>query len=226
MNHQPISVATDDGSLLYVHSIFSTIQGEGPFTGFPAIFIRLGGCNLQCPLCDTDYTSDIKLMTPHQILEEVQRFRLYGLVVITGGEPLRQDIETLVNVLLKAGFKVQIETNGTLYRPLPFYAITIVCSPKGTRIHPAMHDHISALKYVVHADAIDPDDGLPIYALGHTLKTMVARPPLGFLGPVYVQPIDVQDVEENQRHLKAAIASVMRHGYRLCLQTHKIIGLE
>ena len=50
--------------LLAVHSIFYTIQGEGPFAGETAVFVRLAGCNLQCPLCDTDYTSDRRMVGP------------------------------------------------------------------------------------------------------------------------------------------------------------------
>ena len=97
INIQPIEKiehygVPDDGGL-DVHSIFPTIQGEGPFVGQPAIFIRLAGCNLQCPLCDTEYTEGrIRLSVP-VIFDAVQEhIRLFApLIVITGGEPDKHD---------------------------------------------------------------------------------------------------------------------------------------
>src|SRR3954467_9071958 len=54
---QTILLVRSDGNSLSIHSIFYTLQGEGPYSGCPAVFMRLAGCNLQCPGCDTDYTS-------------------------------------------------------------------------------------------------------------------------------------------------------------------------
>ena len=88
-------------ALLQVHSIFHTIQGEGPFAGTPAVFIRLAGCNLKCPGCDTEYTSKRKEMTVAQILDAIYEVSSITtkLVVITGGEPFRQDLTRLLNAL-------------------------------------------------------------------------------------------------------------------------------
>lgn len=107
-------------AVLDVHSIFRTLQGEGPFTGHSAIFIRLAGCNLQCPACDTDYTSKRSLMSVQTIIDKVNTLKIgqtIQLIVITGGEPLRQNISDLCILLYQAHYTVQIETNGTLGLP-------------------------------------------------------------------------------------------------------------
>ncbi len=215
--------------LLSVHRIFDTIQGEGPFVGRPAVFVRLAGCNLQCPMCDTDYTSDARLLTVEGVLNEIADANSRkGLVVITGGEPFRQNLKPLVFKLLLGGWQVQIETNGTLFVDLPFDHLTVVCSPKAGKISAELAPHIRAFKYVLHADSICEDDGLPRRALGHPsgASNKVARPPHGFTGPIYVQPVDVGDPIENARHLQAAIGSAKWFDYTLCVQVHKIINVE
>lgn len=228
MNTQPISKSnhTPDGPVL-VHSIFYTIQGEGPFAGRPAVFVRLAGCNLQCPACDTEYTGG-ELLSPEQVIDRVHAMTTQRtLVVISGGEPFRQNIGPLV-ARLSRGFDVQIETNGTLYLPgFPYDQATIVCSPKAGVIQRKLQPYIDALKYVLHADSIRPEDGLPIRALGHTAVPYVARPTAAMerLKTIYVQPID-ENESENPRHLAATIKSAQDHGYTLCLQLHKIIGME
>lgn len=229
-NEQPIAKPIyRDSGLLELHHAFLTIQGEGPFVGTPAVFLRLFGCNLQCPYCDTDYTSSNRSITPQGILNIVQELMpTPGLVVFSGGEPLRQNIGLAVRALTDAGYTVQIETNGTLPPPASLIPedVTFVCSPKAGKIHPALVPHLAALKYVVHADQIDKRDGLPIRALGHSARPTTAKPPEGFTGIIYVQPIDVEDPVENKRHLDAAIRSCMQFNYRLCIQVHKVINME
>lgn len=237
MNQQPISTVEEhNGDWLAVHSIFSTIQGEGPFSGERAVFIRLGGCNLRCPGCDTDYTEGALDQTVRGIINAVkiksaQEF-FFGagdldgyLVVITGGEPFRQPIEKLVRGLLHEGCKVQLETNGTLYRPLPWRHgnLHVVCSPKTRNINTQLAPHIGHFKYVAKAGNL-ADDGLPIQALDHPVKDKLYRPEHPC--EIYLQPMDEKDEEKNRANLEAVKKSVMKYGYRLCLQTHKIIGVE
>ena len=225
MNQQPPEKQNlQSPGVLQVHSIFRTIQGEGPFTGQRAVFIRLAGCNLQCPLCDTDYTDKRKELSVMTIMDHVIAIGNPGiLVVITGGEPFRQNLSWLVEALLADGYRVQIETNGTLYQDLPFDKITVVCSPKTGSVNKKLQPHIHSLKYVLRAGYIMAD-GLPISALDHSASPILARPWPEFRGTVYVQPVDIPG--SDNAHLDATIASVMRNGYTLCLQTHKIIGLE
>lgn len=229
-NTQPVEKQVkSDGSELAVNSIFYTIQGEGPFAGSPSVFVRLAGCNLQCPMCDTEYTNR-NLIFVRQIVSEVASKMFAGrLVVITGGEPFRQNIRDLVIALLGRGFLVQIETNGTLYQELPFEHpnLTIVCSPKAGAINKKLAPSIKALKYVATAKSLENSpDGLPTNALEHPNGGMLARPPQGFTGDVYLQPVDEQNLEHNHANHRAVVRSCMKHGHRLCLQVHKIIGVD
>jgi organic radical activating enzyme len=237
VNNQPIEVRTTDPRQLEVHSIFYTIQGEGPFAGRTAVFIRLAGCNLQCPGCDTDYTSKRESMAPKDIVEAVLEVIPNGwdpnissgpIVVITGGEPFRQNLIFLLDLLVKRwAFTVQIETNGVL--PIPDAIpdeVVIVCSPKTNAINRHNMKRISALKYVLHHEYVHPSDGLPTRALFHGTGGIVARPDEGFMGQIYVQPMDVKDPAINELNLKAAVKSCLEHCYTLQLQIHKIIGVE
>jgi 7-carboxy-7-deazaguanine synthase len=100
--------------MLRVNEIFYSIQGESTFAGFPCIFIRMTGCNLRCTYCDTTYAyekgDDIPL---DSILTTVKKFDC-SLIEVTGGEPLIQD-ETpdLISALIKNGYTVLLETNGS-----------------------------------------------------------------------------------------------------------------
>lgn len=230
INIQPIEKRQEsDGSVLSIHSIFFTIQGEGPFCGHPAIFIRLAGCNLQCPSCDTVYTTGRTLRSVDKIIADVEYITVgfKPLIVITGGEPFRQNITPLSRALYSRGYKVQIETNGTL-PPSPNFpkdVVTIICSPKAGKINTELAMCVDAYKYVLSHDSINPDDGLPYLALNHTASPMVARPPDDYIGPIYLQPMDSQDEVENALNLEAVKNSCMKYGYLLQVQLHKIIGV-
>lgn len=225
INVQPIEkVVRADGTMLEVHSIFHTIQGEGPFAGRPAVFVRLAGCTLQCPACDTDYTSGRKTWDVHLLALEVTNSRLKNtsLVVITGGEPLRQNIAPFIKILLKRGYRVQIETNGAHSAELPAEAV-IVCSPKTGTINRLLVPRLNAIKYVISAEDMG-EDGYPNHALGHG-TSLLARPPKDFQGTIYMQPQDDQDPVKNQANLEAAVRACFLTGNTLCLQTHKLINV-
>lgn len=212
-----------------LHSIFATIQGEGIFAGQPATFIRLAGCNLRCPSCDTEYTNRSDLTSPKWILDYVNAVTAPNrLVVITGGEPFRQDLNQLLTTLVNGGFRVQIETNGTMaptYDPeLCMRGVHVVCSPKTSRLHQQLIPFIDAYKYVLSHCHVSAVDGLPTRVLD--LRALPARPPKGNKKPVYIQPMDSQSVALNTRHLEAAKRSALTHGYTLCLQIHKLINVE
>lgn len=235
VNIQPIEKSESDSGSLSVHSIFYTIQGEGPMCGRPAIFIRLAGCNLQCPSCDTDYTGGRQKMSVETIMRSVETMLALTtrrpLVVITGGEPFRQEISLLCHTLVQERFEVQIETNGTLAPALLvrehvlWKGVTIVCSPKAGKIHPWIERHLTALKYVLSHDSVDPKDGLPVLALNHTASPRVYRAPRQ-LNKTYLQPMDSKDPDENRKNLEAVKESCMKYGYIFQLQTHKYIGVE
>lgn len=221
----PLEQAVAPRTVLQLHSIFPTIQGEGPFTGQPATFVRLYGCNLQCPLCDTEYTGSQVTMLVKEIVTIALNYK-HELVVITGGEPFRQGIDALVTALLNEDFVVQIETNGTIFCAIQqHYNAVIVCSPKTATIEIPAH-RIHAFKYVLHHKHI-AGDGLPTFALGRPNENnLVARPPVSYpRDKIYVTPCDTGDPELNRMNLEAAIASCREFGYTLGLQIHKIINL-
>lgn len=99
---------------LNICEIFYSLQGESTFAGLPCIFIRLSGCNLDCSWCDTAYANDdSQLMTMDQILKKAGAYNC-NLVEITGGEPLLQEgTPALISILLKKGYQVLLETNGS-----------------------------------------------------------------------------------------------------------------
>jgi organic radical activating enzyme len=232
-----------DSVELDVHSIFVTIQGEGPFAGQRAVFIRLAGCNLQCPACDTQYTSGRSKRSVAEVCAEVHALtgETAMLVVITGGEPFRQNLTQLCTYLTELGYFVQIETNGTLgipkqMRPMLTFVpalrtgVYVVCSPKTAIMHQDMHNFACAFKYVMDVDSVSVLDGLPVQALGHPVPAnkTVARP-IG-LKPrshmVYIQPCDRGNVQANKSNEAICVLSALQYGYTLQLQIHKILGVE
>lgn len=207
-----------NGTILSVQHIFATIQGEGPHAGVPAVFVRLGGCNLACNFCDTEFES-FKEMQLGDIIGEVIRLAKYGekLVVITGGEPLRQPIEAMCDALLNADFDVQIETNGTLYRELD-KRVDIICSPKNTGegyadIRDDLMPRVTALKFLISAHN---DDYKKVPEVGQR----------HYNTPVYLQPMDVYDIEKNKENHEYTSQLVKQHGVRFSVQLHKILGIE
>lgn len=109
-----------------INEIFYSLQGEGFYTGTPAVFIRFSGCNLHCSFCDTQHDEGV-LMADDDILEEVKRYPA-SMVILTGGEPGLWIDESLVDKLHQLGKYVCVETNGT--RELPANVDWVTCSPK------------------------------------------------------------------------------------------------
>lgn len=222
----------DYQSTLEVHSIFSTIQGEGPFCGRPAVFVRLAGCNLQCPGCDTEYTDNRQRMRYEAILFSIKH-RLAvtdsnaNLIVISGGEPFRQNIAPFCDFLIENDFDVQIETNGSMQIPMELsQLVTVVCSPKTAKLHPSALHRANAFKYVMKAGNMREEDGLPLQALDHRATPYIARPHKSFRGKIYLQPMDEQDVFKNFKNTQAVLASAMKHNYTVQLQIHKLLNVE
>jgi 7-carboxy-7-deazaguanine synthase len=251
----PLRKATrDDGRYLIVVDVFATIQGEGPFTGMPAVFVRLAGCNLKCHFCDTDFENGARRVAIGMLTEEVIGRMPCGeasLVVITGGEPLRQEVGPFIEMLLRVGFRVQIETAGTLWPTLGVpTAAHIVCSPKTGRVQPEILERCNDWKYIVGADDELDDDFLPMSSTQQAKGPAqeLARPPKRpgltiWIAPradyIYTASYDTDergeptmcaetwanDDERNAANTKRAVGICMTNGYRLSLQTHKMIGM-
>ena len=205
-----------------VKECFLTLQGEGVQSGSRAVFLRFAGCNLWsgreqdratalCSFCDTDFVGTDgegggKFQTADDLAVQVESLwgesREARLVVITGGEPMLQLDKALVDALHARGFRVAVETNGTL-AAVP--GLDWICvSPKaGTQV---VQRRGNELKLVWPQRGIEPKE-LERWAFDHFL----------------VQPMDCEQREEA---LAAAIKLAMaRPKWRLSLQAHKVVGL-
>jgi 7-carboxy-7-deazaguanine synthase len=206
---------------------FYTIQGEGPFAGQAAVFLRLHGCPLRCYFCDTEFSNPAD---PSRLVEtlvaEIQQAgpAWVRLLVVTGGEPVRQNLSLLVEVMTGLGWTIQIETSGIMWQDCLLDTV-IVCSPKTPRIHDKIYEHAHAFKYVVKEGQIDPRDGLPITNTQNETGAFnkLARPRPGV--PVYLSPMDECDPVNNAKNLETVARIAMAMPYRAGVQLHKQMGL-
>lgn len=211
--------------MLPVNEVFLSIQGEGYFTGKPAIFVRFQGCDVRCNFCDTRYSQKINpeketfnleyIFEPkpndryiqfetERLIEFIQdAYPLHSTgavshVVLTGGEPFYHDIIPLVRGLVNDGYYVQIETSGVYYIPENSLA-WITLSPKGG-CKPVNYKRANEVKIVV-TDGTDFDE---VKKINHKRT--------------YLQP-------ESQRDdmTKIAIREVIKNNWRLSPQTHKYL---
>jgi 7-carboxy-7-deazaguanine synthase (Cx14CxxC type) len=206
-----------------VKEIYYTLQGEGAQAGRAAVFLRFAGCNLWnglerdraravCQFCDTDFVGTNgegggKFMDAESLARAVLGYwppaeRAQPYVVCTGGEPLLQLDEELIEALHSAGFEVGIETNGTLSPP---HGIDWICvSPKADAA--LVLDRGDELKLVFPQSAATPESFAAL-SFKH----------------FFLQPMDSPATVENTR---AAVAYCLAHPqWRLSLQTHKLIGI-
>jgi 7-carboxy-7-deazaguanine synthase len=191
--------------VLQLAEIFYSVQGEGTWTGTPAVFVRLAGCNLSCSFCDTDYA--LKFFA--SVSDVVRLVREAGdacpLVILTGGEPLAQrEALALIDALRADGRRVHIESNGTLPTELPD-DVWLTVSPK-ERLSPEMARRANEAKLIV--DGRVPEEW--IGAFGETT-------------PMFLQP------EGNKpSNVALAVEAAKRDPgrLRLSLQTHKFIGVR
>jgi organic radical activating enzyme len=215
----------ETGELKFVE-LFYTIQGEGPYSGMPSVFLRLAGCNLRCRWCDTDFETGARVETAEAIALEIKETAkgVTDLVVITGGEPMLQNIVPLIQILNRRGMRCQIETAGTIWVPgLEALPVTLVCSPKTGKVHKQMFERCQNYKYVVgHDDAIV--DGRVFTQTQPTSKpVLLAEGKAG--STIWIQPRDDHDEVANEKNVEFARDLCLQHGYRLCLQLHKLVGV-
>ncbi len=130
---------------------FYTLQGEGFYTGHPAYFIRLAGCDVGCVWCDVkaSWTVEEKqLMLINDLVEEALKFPA-RLIVITGGEPLMYDLNSLTEAFKAKGFQINIETSGAY--PISGSLDWVCVSPK--KFKPVLKDvliHADELKCIIY----------------------------------------------------------------------------
>jgi 7-carboxy-7-deazaguanine synthase len=220
---------------LYVNEIFYSVQGEGGFTGCPAVFVRFQGCAVRCTWCDTKYTwkagKDCRIVPiadvftkdrePHcaritdtdLAAEIAARYPQAPLVVLTGGEPLEQDVANLCEMLIARGYMVSVETSGSQAVRLPG-AVFVTVSPKihsaGGALHPSALPAASELKYVIGT----PQDV-------QDMRQMVKE--LNREALIYLQPLSL-----SEEATRICIAEICGQGsrYRLSLQTEKFANIR
>jgi 7-carboxy-7-deazaguanine synthase len=190
--------------VLQLSEIFYSIQGEGTWTGTPAVFVRLAGCNLACDFCDTDYSTKFFA----GVDEIVAMVRAAGgdcpMVVLTGGEPLAQaESPALIDALRRDGRRVHVESNGTIFTNLPD-DVWLCVSPK-ERVDPRMAARANEAKLIV--DERVPEEHLALFAEKPTI----------LLQPEGNRPSNVAVALE--------YAKAHPRRFRLSLQTHKFIGV-
>ena len=206
-----------------VKEMFLTLQGEGVNAGARAVFVRFAGCNLWsgreddradaiCRFCDTNFVgldgegggrfADAAALAA-RVSEHWGAGRGSRFVVLTGGEPMLQVDDGLVDALHAADFRIAIETNGTI----PVHpGIDWICVSPKARSH-VVQRHGDELKLVWPQVGIDPAE-LEVWDFANRL----------------VQPLDDRDADAN-RDL-AVMLVMQRPAWRLSLQTHKLLGLR
>jgi 7-carboxy-7-deazaguanine synthase len=191
--------------MLQLSEIFYSIQGEGAWSGTPAVFVRLAGCNLACDFCDTDYSLKFFAGTA----DVVRMVRETGggcpMVILTGGEPLAQS-ETLelIEALRRDERRVHIESNGTIFAPLPD-DVWLCVSPK-ERVDARMAARANEAKLIV--DGRVPEEHVALFPA---------------LGTISLQP---EGNKASNIELALDYAKAHPSRFRLSLQTHKMIGVR
>ena len=182
-----------------INEIFYSIQGEGFWTGSPAIFVRFSGCNRKCDFCDTKHESH-ESMSIEEIVDKVEVFNVLVPVIFTGGEPLLQmndEMTRLILSLKSRGFAVHIETNGTI---MPTKLIQHICwitvSPKEN----AILFQGNELKLVYQNQSLDEYEEMDF-------------------SNFYLQPKSMENVLETVEMCKR------RPKWKLSLQTQKLIDI-
>ena len=205
-----------------IKEIFFTQQGEGKNTGMNSVFIRFTGCNLWsgkeknrgnaiCNFCDTDFygTDGVNggSYTKEELLEKVKSIWMGESnrinVVLTGGEPLLQADQKLINYLKNNNFYIAIETNGTIEPPI---GIDWICvSPKpNTKIKITEGDE---LKFIYPQPNFKPK---PFEKLSFK--------------HFYIQPMDSEKLDSNTNQ---SIKFCMKNAnWKISLQSHKILGIQ
>ena len=223
-------------STLNINEMFETIQGEGAYTGIPSIFVRLQGCPVGCPWCDTKHTWEIKAdlsVSPEDVIAKSSESETYFVsneaslmtlfeqqgyvakhVVITGGEPCMYDLRPLTNILHQNGYTTQIETSGT-FEVLCDERTYVTVSPKinmkgGFDVLTSALERANEIKHPIamqkHIDELD--------ALLAKVSSLEGK-------QVCLQPISQQ-----KRATELAVRTCITRNWRLSLQTHKYIGIE
>ena len=203
--------------LYRINEVFYSLQGEGAFTGSPAIFVRFSGCNLKCSFCDTDHGPKLECNSyslVDQCLKLCEGNPRDMIVVFTGGEPMLQLTEELLSRFQEVGFyRLHLETNGTIELPfwMASYFTCITVSPKDIPIHNSYLEEVCQQR--------KPFKELKVVYQGQDLQQYEQLRP--FFSVCWLQPCSMGNIPET---IKVILNS---HGkWRLSLQTQKILNVR
>lgn len=196
-----------------INEIFYSLQGEGHHTGYPSVFIRFSGCNLQCPFCDTRHNDGVA-MTDTDIVHAVNLYKA-DWVVLTGGEPTLWIDADFIRLLHQAtGKKIAIETNGT--HPIPDGIDWVTVSPKT-----GMADMIGDA--VINVDRADE---IKVVDIGQDLEDYFSLPCRGEKTLMYLQPCYVSDPRKRESNTLRTVRRVLQDPrWTLSLQIHRYLGI-
>lgn len=197
-----------------INEIFYSLQGEGHHTGYPSVFVRFSGCNLECPFCDTTHEEGI-MMSDNDIIRAINLYSARW-IVLTGGEPTLHIDEEFIRTLKRAtGKLVAVETNGT--RPVPPSVDWVCVSPK-TGID-GIPDSSSEIR-AAHADEIKVVD------VGQPLEAYFSLPCRAEKTLMYLQPCYVADEKRFERNRLHTVQRVLADPrWTLSLQTHRYLNI-
>jgi organic radical activating enzyme len=196
-----------------INEIFYSLQGEGHHTGYPSVFIRFSGCNLECPFCDTDHSEGM-LMDDEAIIRAVKLYTA-DWIVLTGGEPALWIDEEFIHLLRRAtGKRVAIETNGT--RELPAGIDWVTVSPKCG----ICGDDSAGRVVVDHADEIKVID------TGQDLNQYFSLPCKGENTLMYLQPCYTADEKEFYKNRLRTVRRVLADPrWTMSVQIHRYLQI-
>lgn len=195
-----------------IAEIFYSLQGEGHHAGYPSVFVRFSGCNLNCSFCDTDHADGV-FMEDEAIIRAVNLYSA-DWIVLTGGEPSLWIDNDFVSLLKRAtGKRVAIETNGT--RPVPEAIDWVTVSPKsgfeGAGSVPVVVDRANELKVV---------------DLGQPLEPYFSLPCVGEDTLMYLQPCYVPDEEQFRLNRLQTVKRVLGDPrWTLSVQLHRYLQI-
>lgn len=198
-----------------INEIFYSLQGEGHHTGYPSVFLRFAGCNLNCPFCDTRHENGIH-MDDDSIVHAVKLYTAEW-IVITGGEPSLSIDADFIHLLKRAtGKKIAIETNGTKLLPNGIDWVTVspkcgICGSTSEEAGRVVVRHADEIKVVDVGQDLDPYFSLPC----RQEETLM-----------YLQPCYVDDPATNEANRLRTVRRVLADPrWTLSVQLHRFLGI-